>query len=218
MAINLSILSPLKFGVFVGFCRFSSVFSFHSPKPSQIDLGQIPVVVRMAQTSDIKGLAEVLIASFHPPQKRFSWLQPLFKLGIYEDLRTRFRSQSPYYCCLVAMVSSGTSTESQDLIVGTVEVTLRPSLYSPSVYLSNLAVSHDYRRQGVAKHLLQKCEQIALEWGYQSLSLHVLEDNYPAKQLYFSHGYQLQNTEFTWQSWLFKSPQRLFLRKRLKVS
>lgn len=199
-------------------CRFSSVFSDYSQKSSHNDLGQLPVVVRTAQISDIKGLADVLIGSFYPPHQWFSWLQPLFRLGIYEDLRTRFRSSSPYYCCLVAMVSLQTSTDPQESIVGTVEVTLRPEFNSQSLYISNLAVSHSYRRQGVAKHLLLKCEQIALEWGYQSLSLHVLEDNYPAKKLYLSSGYQLQGHEHTWQSWLFKSPRRLFLQKMLNYS
>ena len=197
-------------------CQFYNGFSVHSQKPSQIYLGRLSVMVRMAQMSDIKGLTEVLLGSFHTPQQWFSWLQYLFRLEIYEDLRTRFQSHSPYYCCLVAMVSNGTSDNSQESVIGTVEITLGSRLYSQSLYISNLAVSHSYRRRGVAKHLLQKCEQVALEWGYRSLSLHVLEDNYPAKQLYLNSGYQVQKTEFTWQSWLFKSPRRLFLKKILE--
>ncbi|BBA79349.1 N-acetyltransferase [cyanobacterium endosymbiont of Rhopalodia gibberula] len=170
----------------------------------------------MAQMSDIKGLTEVLIGSFHTPKQWISWLQPLFRLEIHEDLRTRFRSHSPYYCCLVAMVSSETSNDSQESVIGTVEITLGSRLHSQSLYISNLAVSHSYRRQGVAKHLLQRCEQVALEWGYRSLSLHVLEDNYPAKRLYINDGYKVQRTELTWQSCLFKTPRRLFLKKILK--
>ncbi|MGP0129463.1 MAG: GNAT family N-acetyltransferase [cyanobacterium endosymbiont of Rhopalodia musculus] len=210
------LLISLKIGVFVDFCQFYNGFSEHSQKPGQIYLGRLPVIVRMAQMSDIKGLTEVLLGSFHTPQQWFSWLQPLFRLEIHEDLRIRFRSHSPYYCCLVAMVSSGTSNDSQESVIGTVEITLGSRLHFQSLYISNLAVSHSYRRRGVAKHLLQKCEQVALEWGHCSLSLHVLEDNYPAKQLYLNNGYQVQGTEFTWQSWLFKTPRRLFLKKILK--
>lgn len=197
-------------------CQFYSGVSSHSQKPNHIDRERLPVIVRMAQMSDIKGLTEVLIGSFHPPKQCFTWLQPLFRLEIYEDLRTRFRAHSPYYCCLVAMVSSGTSNDSQESVIGTVEITLGSRLHAQSLYISNLAVSHSYRRQGVAKHLLQKCEQVALEWGHRSLTLHVLEDNYPAKRLYLNNGYQVQGTEWTWQSWLCKTPRRLLLKKILK--
>ena len=200
------------------FCQFHNVFSNHSQKPSQIELGKLSVIIRMAHMSDIKGLTEVLIGSFHTSQQCFSWLRPLFRLEIHEDLHTRFQSYSPYYCCLVAMVSSRTSKGLQESVVGTVEITLGSRLHSQSLYISNLAVSHSYRRQGVAKHLLKKCEQVALEWGHRSLSLHVLEDNYPAKQLYLNNGYQLLRTEFTWHSWLFKTPRRLFLKKILNSS
>lgn len=199
-------------------CQFYNVFSSYSQKPSQIGMGKLSVIIRMAQTSDIKELTEILSRSFHISQEYFSWLQPLFRWEIYGDLHTRFRFYSPYYCCLVAMISSGTSNDTQESVVGTVEINLGSRLHSQSLYISNLAVSHSYRRQGVAKHLLQKCEQVALEWGHRSLSLHVLEDNYPAKQLYLNNGYQLQETEFTWQSWLFKTPRQLFFKKQLNSS
>ncbi|ACK65330.1 GCN5-related N-acetyltransferase [Rippkaea orientalis PCC 8801] len=197
------------------FCWFSTVFSYSSAKPSQNNLEQFPVVVRMAQLKDLKGLTDLLITSFHPSHPWLSWLQPIFKLGIYEDLRTRFNSRSPYYCCLVATVLVQSSCEAEETIIGTVEVTLRPEFNSQSLYISNLAVSLPYRRQGVARHLLLKCEQIAQEWGYQFLSLHVLEDNHSARKLYLSSGYQLHSTQLTWQSLLFKSPRRLFLQKNL---
>ncbi|BAP17669.1 GNAT family N-acetyltransferase [cyanobacterium endosymbiont of Epithemia turgida] len=197
-------------------CQFYNEVSSYSQKPSNIDLGRLPVIVRVAQMSDIKGLTEVLIGSFYSPKQWLSWLQPLFRLEIHEDLRTRFRSHSPYYCCLVAMVPSETFNDSQESVIGTVEITLGSRFYSQSLYISNLAVSHAYRKQGVAKHLLQKCEQVALEWGHRSLSLHVLEDNYPAKRLYLNNGYQIQRIELAWQSWLLKTPRRLFLKKILK--
>ncbi|WP_267383173.1 GNAT family N-acetyltransferase [Cyanobacterium sp. uoEpiScrs1] len=197
-------------------CQFYNIFPYSSQELGQINLGRLPVMVRIAQISDIKDLTEVLIRSFHPPQQWSSWLYPLFRLEINEDLRIRFRAHSPYYCCLVAMISNGTSNDFQELVIGTVEITLGSRLHSQSLYISNLAVSHSYRRQGVAKYLLQKCEQVALEWGYNSLGLHVLENNYPAKQLYLNYGYKLQKTESTWKGWLFKTPRRLFLQKILK--
>ena len=119
---------------------------------------------------------------------------------------------------LVATVPLEVSSDTQESIIGTVEINLRPEFNSKSLYISNLAVSHGYRRRGVARHLLLKCEQIAREWGYQSLILHVLEDNHSAKNLYLNSGYQLQSRQITWQSWLFKSPQRLLLQKKIDSS
>lgn len=198
------------------FCRLSSVFSYRST-PRDSHRKTPPVTIRTAQIHDLKGLVEVLTQSFHPPHGWLSWLQPVLKLGVYEDLRTRFSSSYPYYRCLVALESKEIAIDAQPSIIGTVEIALRHGLIGQSLYISNLAVSYTYRRQGVARNLLLKCEQIAVEWGYQSLSLHVLEDNHPAKNLYLSLGYQLLETEINWQNWLFKSPKRLFLQKTLKI-
>ncbi|GBF80494.1 GNAT family N-acetyltransferase [Aphanothece sacrum] len=198
------------------FCRLSSVFSYRST-PRDSHRKTPPVTIRIAQIHDIKGLVEVLTQSFHPPHGWLSWLQPVLKLGVYEDLRTRLSSSYPYYRCLVALESGEIARENLPSIVGTVEIALRNGLINESLYISNLAVSHTYRRQGVARNLLLKCEQIAVEWDHQSLSLHVLEDNYPAKKLYLSLGYQLLKTEISWHNLLFKSPKRLFLQKTLKI-
>ncbi len=166
------------------------------------------VITRSAESGDIKRVADVLTHSFYPPQGVLYWLHPVLQLGLYEDLRNRLRSSSHHYKCIVA-------AEGKE-IVGTVEIALRnnsPKAAS-SPYLSNLAVHHVYRRQGIARQLLRKCEQIAIEWGCDTLSLHVLENNHSAKQLYITSGYQLQRIEWGWSSWLFQTPRRLFLQKK----
>jgi ribosomal protein S18 acetylase RimI-like enzyme len=179
-------------------------------------------MIRVAQSKDIKGLAEVLTESFHSPNGFLGWTYPLLKMGIYEDLRSRLRSEEPYYSCLVASTALTTKTP-QEEIIGTAEIALRyPNTWSliglQRPYISNLAVSNSYRRRGVARNLLLKCEQTALEWGFRSISLHVLENNHQAKQLYFSSGYQLDQIEPSLGHWLFKSPRRLLLQKQIKLS
>ena len=79
-----------------------------------------------------------------------------------------------------------------------------------------MAVSSSYRRQGIAKQLLLKCEKVAEEWNCELLHLHVLEDNLAAKQLYLTNGYRSQRVENSLQSWLFKKPRRLLLEKKVK--
>lgn len=177
------------------------------------------LVVRLACPDDLEGVAEVLTHSFHPPQGWLGWMSPFLKLGICEDLRSRLRSNTPYYACLVASIPAAPLAEKEE-IAGTVEIALRsPSPWSANhvqcLYISNLAVKTAYRRQGIAQKLLLKCDQIALEWGFQDLSLHVLENNFQARQLYLKSGYQLSKTETSLWKGILKRPRRLLLSKQI---
>jgi ribosomal protein S18 acetylase RimI-like enzyme len=200
----------------VDFC-FSSPAIPYSPTSSDKSIGDRQLIIRTAEPKDIKGLAEVLTHSFHPRQGIWYWFYPLLKLGIYEDLRSRFRSLPPHHKCLVASKVVNDVTGEVEEIVGTVEIGIRSGLTISNrfPYISNLAVSHTYRRQGIARKLLLKCEQIAREWGCQDISLHVLENNHPARRLYFSSGYRLYRIEFSFSSWLLKRPRRLLLYKKV---
>ena len=165
-------------------------------------------------------LAEILAASFHSRGGINDWIYPLLRLGIYEDLRNRLNSSSPYYVCLVATIPTTPRASCGDYLAGTVEMALRshyPWFFGGKAgypYLSNLAVHQDYRRQGAAAQLLLRCERVALSWGFQDLYLHVLENNHQARSLYSKLGYKLHQIDGSWSS-LFGQPRRLLLRKRL---
>lgn len=170
--------------------------------------------VHSAQPQDIKELAELLTYCFHPPQGWLSCFHPLLILGVHEDLRTRLRQPPSQYCCLVVskpLDSRGNRRE----IVGTVEISQRPNFWqaSPLPYISNLAVKASHRRQGIARQLLLKCEQVASEWGCRELTLHVMENNRAAQQLYLASGYQIQHREPSLSSLLLQQPRRLLLQK-----
>jgi ribosomal protein S18 acetylase RimI-like enzyme len=203
----------------VEFC-FSSSFISSPPTSTDTSIGDASLVIRAVEARDLKSLTEVITHSFHPRRGLLYWFHPLLKLGIYEDLRSRLRSISTHQKCLVASRVIDRVSGQVEEIVGTVEITMRlcPNLDDRYPYISNLAVSNSYRRQGVAKQLLLKCEQIARDWGYQDISLHVLEDNYPARRLYFDSGYRLYSVDFTFGSWFFKHPRRMLLRKQLNRS
>jgi ribosomal protein S18 acetylase RimI-like enzyme len=199
----------------VDFC-FSSFLPYASASSGD-DFDDAQLIIRTVELKDIKGLTDVLTHSFHPRQGLWFWLYPLLKLGISEDLRSRLRSSSPHYRCLVAskvVYEVGAEVEE---IVGTAEIAMRSYAVASdrSPYISNLAVSQVYRRRGIARQLLNGCERVAREWGCQYISLHVLEDNHSAKQLYFTSGYQLHRIECSLSSWLFKRPRRLLLRKKV---
>jgi ribosomal protein S18 acetylase RimI-like enzyme len=163
-----------------------------------------------------------------------AYARPFLQLSIYEDLRNRIRSKGQNYLCLVAFLvrdtqpTQGLSAIGEQNLVGTVEISVRSrngtdviSFHSwqldsfEYVYLCNLAVDENYRRLGVAQKLLYSCERQVLEWGFCDLYLHVLENNYTARRLYYRAGYRLQEVQWTWGSLLLGQPRKLFLHKHI---
>lgn len=191
------------------------------PAPAGQDtvVASIPrFTIRAAQVRDLTALAEILTDSFHPQTGIVRWAYPILRLGIYEDLRNRLRSASPHYLCLVAAVA-----DSHEQLAGTVELALRsPPSWQPQnsqhPYISNLAVTTSYRRQGVARQLLLACERTVIEWGFSDAYLHVLENNHQARQLYLKTGYQLAQVESSCSAWLLGRPKRLLLHKTVTAA
>ena len=195
--------------VVVKFCP--SLFTHQEQEIIKVTADADSLVIRPVESTDLKNLCEVLAKCFHPPQGLMAWAHPLLKLGIYEDLRSRLRSPDSHYLCLVALVSMDVS--------GTVEMTLRsPSSTMGSVkhpYIANLAVGENYRRKGIARKLLQQCERKALTWGFTEIYLHVLDNNYQARQLYHNCGYRLYQVESSYLVDLWGGPKRLLLHKMI---
>ena len=180
------------------------------------------IIIDPATVEDTKKISEVLAKSFYKFHGLASFVYPLLQFTIREDLRYRVRSHSPLYCCLVAKLSPqpNFNLNSEDTVVATAEIALRSSSFWSSdrtfPYISNLAVAPDYRRLGIGSQLLNKCEQIALDWGYRETRLHVLDSNSCAKQLYCNYGYQISQIEVNWGMW-FDSTPRLLLKKSIQT-
>jgi ribosomal protein S18 acetylase RimI-like enzyme len=176
------------------------------------------IIVRSIQLEDIASVAELLSEAFYAGHPWLGWAAPVLKLGIYQDLKSRYLSQTPQDTCLVAVQMSGLGLP---VIVGTVEVSVRPLLswgtFGTSVpYLSNLAVAQAFRRQGVGRELLLACEPIVKHWQYQELYLHVKGENQAACGLYSSVGYLQQRDELPVWTRLFGQSQQILLRKPLQ--
>ena len=194
---------------------------YDQTQPPRAYSNPLAFTVRVAQQKDLAGLVDVLSSSFHSRTGLMRWLFPIFRMGVYEDLRQRLRSPlSSDYVCLVAVSTPSESPSDPSTVVGTVEITLRStSLLQfcdlPYPYLSNLAVRSECRRQGIAQKLLSVCERTVVDGGFRDVYLHVLENNHSARQLYFKAGYRLQKADPLWRCWLFKQPRRLLLHKSL---
>ncbi|MBD2259224.1 GNAT family N-acetyltransferase [Pseudanabaena sp. FACHB-2040] len=194
---------------------------------SSLPESSLQMRVRSARLEDLPQLTEILTSSFYVRTGWMGWLYPLLKLGISEDLRQRLRSQNPHYACLAVIrqilpVQMATHTYC-DCVTGTIELSQRYALpWQPikpqHLYISNLAVHSEFRRQGVAQLLLKTCESIALEWGFDDLYLHVMEDNLQARQLYRKAGFHLVQSKSSGLPWLRPYPRRLLMHKPLVVN
>lgn len=187
------------------------------PFKSVTDKVSSPFKVRPATPADLSCVAQIIAESFHSQKGLWGLLFPLLRLGIYEDLRHRLASSPPHHVCLVAVDMNENESNS---LVGSVELGLRfTDSWTQSgrsfPYLSNLAVNPKYRRRGAASSLLKSCERVALAWGFQDIYLHVLENNSQARQLYLKQGYRVQKVEFSWNNFVFRGSQQIFLHKHL---
>ena len=202
----------------------SAVSSSSPHNEGLIQTGEPAFFIRTVRQQDLISIAEVLTSSFHSPEGTWGWLYPILRVGIYEDLRNRLNTRKNHYACLVAVLRDTRSLANVaglgDQPIGTVEISLRqPPLHlfrhNGYLYLSNLAVQADYRRQGVAQQLLQMAERIAIDWGFRELYLHVLENNHQAKRLYWKAGYRLKSVEHSPIAIILGRPRQLLLVKQL---
>ncbi len=176
--------------------------------------------IRLYTPADLPGVAQIIAESFHSRHGIWGWAFPLLRLGIYEDLRHRLASPAPHHACLVAV---DTKMDATSNLVATVELSVRLAdtwactggTRKSFAYLSNLAVDPQYRRQGVARGLLNSCEKVTREWGFKDLYLHVLENNYQARQLYFKLGYRMHQVESSWNTFFFRGSRQILLYKHL---
>ena len=198
------------------------------------------IEIRAVREEEIHCVADIITRSFHFDRGWMRWFTPLFKLGIAEDLRHRLRShvssssQGKVQQQVFSIALYADRGRSQ--VVGTIEVGLRTTSSRAEmfhmvaaepptnqhwhhrhryVYISNLAVSQDFRRRGVAQELLNNCEQLTKSWGYSELHLHVMGNNERGRNLYRKLGYEIVSSELVWSIIPWHRPERLFLRKQL---
>lgn len=199
------------------------------PDPSSISPGSDAIAppwqIRAARRSDIDALVEILASSFHSREGIGKVFYPMLKATIREDLRGRLQNGGTYYRCLVAISTTSSPLGTpQEEVLGTLEIGLKPQFSLPWYYwfrlypyISNVAIAHSHRRQGIALALLKACEPIARQWGYQDLYLHVLENNQAARGLYEKAGFQLSQTELNLPSLLLGQPRQLLLHKGIPL-
>jgi len=63
-------------------------------------------------------------------------------------------------------------------------------LLGDEIYITNMAVAHDFRRRGLGSALLMECVQLGLKKGSRWLTLEVRETNRDAQEFYRFFGFR----------------------------
>jgi ribosomal-protein-alanine N-acetyltransferase len=98
------------------------------------------------------------------------------------DLETmRYYATRPRSICLIA--------EKDRVLAGFLIVNLTIRRKASSGYITTLDVHPNFRRQGLARQLMQSAAIAAIQAGVTTLRLHVSAENEPAIRFYQSLGY-----------------------------
>ncbi len=133
-------------------------------------------------------LEEIVVDAMHSPRYRYG----------YENAWVCERKGR------IAGVFFGYSSKWENLVDGPLQVSmLKHGLAIDAIaqeneclpgewYLDTLVTNPKFRRQGVAREMLNAASQIALKEGHQTLTLNCDIDNLPAYSLYRKMGYEQQ--------------------------
>ncbi|KAJ9545858.1 hypothetical protein OSB04_025565 [Centaurea solstitialis] len=181
-------------------------------------------VRRMIEKDDeMRSVANIQAEAFHQPLILFNdvFFQ-FFQAEVLAGLLYRLRNSPPdRYACLVAETSTSDNQEEKQL-VGVVDVTVfreesvlkHLSEANEYLYVSGIAVLHNFRRKKVASVLLKACEMVAVLWGYKYLVLRAYEDDLGARKLYTNAGYTIVSGDPVWTtSWIGRRRRILMLKQ-----
>ena len=158
-------------------------------KPVQRNSGLSEVAIDSATSKDLEAIYTIEQTSFHGDRLTRRALRYLLDRGHATRLVARIAGQAIGYA--VTLYRRGTSM----------------------ARLYTLAVLPEFRGQGVATQLLERCEADAREAGCVTMRLEVRADNQAAMQLYREHGY----VQFRIKDDYYEDHERaLCLEKRLR--
>lgn len=144
--------------------------------------------IRRALPGDLGTASRILADGFFGDKSFFSY--QLEKLRTYLSLESDFPKRNDQHDMFVACRNT------DGMVVAVCDIDNRPALKEQRPYMCNLAVCPMWRNQGLAKALVAKCEEQALEWGSTEIHLKARQLNGAAVALYKSLGYEVVSESF----------------------
>mmetsp|Transcript_26186 Transcript_26186/g.37548 ORF Transcript_26186/g.37548 Transcript_26186/m.37548 type:complete len:289 (-) Transcript_26186:182-1048(-) len=147
--------------------------------------------IRNARFKDLSKVSAILVESFYKPS--------FFKHYHLTRELDRLQSNFPYGDDKHSMY---VASDNNNNVVGFCDLDGRPkssninAVSTPRPYLSDLAVDPKWRRRGIARALIHKCEQNAIRLGFHHIYLRVKFDNEPAILMYAEMGYDIMMDDY----------------------
>ena len=165
--------------------------------------------IRNARYMELGHVVNIILDAFYQPS---AFLRPF----LYTSELTRLKNNFPhdqkihafYVACSIEELESSSiscidmdsgstsTTTTTEQIIGFVDVDKRIGTHiseAPRPYLSDLAVHTEFRRKGIAKALIKRCEEQAMDWGEDYLNLRVDQLNDGALKMYEDLEYEKQD-------------------------
>ena len=148
------------------------------------------ITIRLATDSDVPDLRRLVNAAYGELADR-----GLNYTGTFQDeevTRERMQGNDVYLAYL------------NEQLVGTISLEVRDDAPSPALYISQLGILPEYKRQGIGRQLLQLAETVARNKGITRLQLDTAVPATHLVNLYKSLGYNIKN-EVQWRGKTYKS-------------
>ncbi|ONK56679.1 uncharacterized protein A4U43_C10F11540 [Asparagus officinalis] len=181
-------------------------------------------VRRMERVEDeMRRVADVQAEAFHEPAALFNdFFFEFFKAEVLSALIYRIRNSPPdrYACLVTESINNESNSQGIPELVGVVDVTVQREddvlqhLQGAREYLyvSGIAVLIKFRRQKIATVLLEACNVLSEQWGYEYLALRAHEDDSAAQRLYTKAGYRVVSRDPHWITWVGKKRRVLMIK------
>ncbi len=198
-----------QIGVILPFVTRINVQQYCNSQMTLFDSRQISY--RNAQPDDLNKIAELCVDEFDGP---FPWYKKMEKFSKVKDLSQQLKLRYNTLIlqerkhAMISAVESVNLSQNQQKIVGFVEVGMLPSPFLSSVelqdgtitrrreeslYLGNVVVNREYRRQGIGRRLLYISIKVSEKFQEKDLFVTVEKDNETALAFYDNLGFELMD-------------------------
>ena len=167
--------------------------------------------IREADFADLGSSARILTDGFYGDTNFITY--NIERLNTFLSLESTFPQPGSISGAVHSMLVACRQTDGK--VLGFAEIDGRPTKdenAAPRPYMCNLAVCPKWRRKGIAKALVNRSEDKAVQWGKSEMFLKVREANDDAINMYKSLGYEVQSIKT--EEMRGKPPQSVLLMKK----